>query len=323
MFESLYIENFKRFRKLRLSELKRVNLIAGKNNTGKTGILEAIFLLLNLEEISNFPELFRKGAAGDLMENFWKWQFHNRDTSKPFKVSASSRRHGKVNLHFGSIEKEDGFTFRSRMGQISFGVQHLLPNGNPGTYPIPGLQAAAISIQQRRPEEDAQFFDRVVLQQGGEERLEQLARQIEPRLKSIRSIKPYGASLLYIDLGLPEKIPATHLGQGFLRLLSIYSQLIAGGHKIVLIDEIENGLHHSILKQIWTGLLGLAEREDVQIFATTHSYECIQAAHSAFAETLDYDFALHRLDEVNGQIEVVSYDKDVLETSLQTAFEVR
>jgi hypothetical protein len=173
------------------------------------------------------------------------------------------------------------------------------------------------------PQKDAIDYDRVVLKAGGEERLEALLRRIEPRLKNIRSIKPHGAALIYVDLGLKEKIPAIHFGQGFIRLLSIYSELIASGKKVLLIDEVENGLHHSVLTEIWRGLLHAAEQEGVQVFATTHSYECIKAAHAAFVETMDYDFALHRLEEVKGEITVTTYDKETLETSLASNFEIR
>jgi predicted ATP-dependent endonuclease of OLD family len=173
------------------------------------------------------------------------------------------------------------------------------------------------------PQQDAADYDRVVLKAGGEERLENLLRKIEPNLKTIRSIRPYGAALLYLDVGLKEKIPAVHLGQGFIRLLSIYSELIASGEKVLLIDEVENGLHYSVLTEIWRGLLNAAEQEDVQVFATTHSYECIRAAHQAFAETLAYDFALHRLEEVKGDIRVTTYDRETLETSLASNFEIR
>jgi AAA15 family ATPase/GTPase len=98
---------------------------------------------------------------------------------------------------------------------------------------------------------------------------------------------------------------------------------MASGKKIVLIDEFESGLHYSVLKEIWKGVLNLTEQEGVQIFATTHSYECIRAAHAAFSETLNYDFALHRLEEIKGDIAVTSYDRDTLETSLASNFEIR
>jgi AAA15 family ATPase/GTPase len=153
--------------------------------------------------------------------------------------------------------------------------------------------------------------------------LEALLRKIEPRVKSIRSLKPFGASLLYVDIGLPEKIPAVHLGQGFIRLLSICTEIIGSNKAVLLIDEFENGLYYATLTEVWRGLQKVVEHEDVQVFATTHSYECIRAAHQAFAETSTYDFALHRLDDMEGEVRVTAYDKETLETSLARNFEIR
>jgi ABC-type branched-subunit amino acid transport system ATPase component len=182
-----------------------------------------------------------------------------------------------------------------------------------------------LSASPTDPHKDVVNYDRVALKAGGEERLNSLLSKIEPRLKAVRSLNPYQAALLYADIGLKERIPAVHLGQGFVRLLSIYSEILASGQNdsVLLIDEFENGLHYSVLTEVWRGILNLAEQENVQVFATTHSYECIQAAHAAFAETLAYDFALHRLEEVKGEITVISYDRETLETSLKSNFEIR
>lgn len=93
--------------------------------------------------------------------------------------------------------------------------------------------------------------------------------------------------------------------------------------KVLLIDEIENGIHYSTLPDIWKGIGSLAEAQEIQVFATTHSWGCIVAAHETFAATPDYNFALHRLQRVKGQVEAVTYDRDMLDTSVRTELEVR
>ena len=62
---------------------------------------------------------------------------------------------------------------------------------------------------------------------------------------------------------------------------------------------------------------------NVQVFATTHSWECIKAAHEAFSETEPYDLRLHRLERINGEIKAVTYDKKTLDTSVEMNLEVR
>jgi AAA15 family ATPase/GTPase len=92
---------------------------------------------------------------------------------------------------------------------------------------------------------------------------------------------------------------------------------------VILIDEIESGLHHSALPEIWRGLLTACESSDVQIFATTHSWECVSAAHMAFSESLEYPLAVFRLEERQGNIEAVTYDRESLEYSIEQEWEVR
>ena len=92
---------------------------------------------------------------------------------------------------------------------------------------------------------------------------------------------------------------------------------------MVLIDEIENGLHYSVLTQVWQAIAKAARQNDVQVFATTHSWECIRAADEAFAAEEPFDFRLHRLDRIGDAIEVVSYDQEGIEVSLTTGLEMR
>ena len=95
----------------------------------------------------------------------------------------------------------------------------------------------------------------------------------------------------------------------------------------ILIDEIENGLHYSKLPEVWKTIDWLSREFNVQVFATTHSYECIVAAHSAFKQAeLDHDFSLLRLQRNlrTGQIECIAYDdKEALDYAMEFEREVR
>ena len=102
-------------------------------------------------------------------------------------------------------------------------------------------------------------------------------------------------------------------------LLGISS--VSGG--VALIDEIENGFHYTVLPKLWQSLARVARQFEVQIFATTHSRECIEAAHHAFLEMGDTDFLLHRLERTNGSILVLTYDPEILKAALEAELEVR
>jgi AAA15 family ATPase/GTPase len=125
-------------------------------------------------------------------------------------------------------------------------------------------------------------------------------------------------------MGMNDLIPITQLGEGFVRLLRIFSEVLLSESKIILIDEIENGIGYRAQVDLWRGLAANIQEADIQIFATTHSYECIQAAHEVFSASDSYDFALHRLERAdNGEIHVVTYNQESLDTSFELNFEVR
>src|SRR5262249_4624478 len=135
-------------------------------------------------------------------------------------------------------------------------------------------------------------------------------RLLEPRLQRLSLIPFAGAPVLHGDIGLSRLVPLPLMGEGLRRLLSILLAIATHKGGVILIDEIENGIHHSVLNKVWQAIALVARQANVQLFATTHSYECILAAHEAFAVSEPYDFALHRLDRTDAGIRPVTYDQD-------------
>ena len=96
---------------------------------------------------------------------------------------------------------------------------------------------------------------------------------------------------------------------------------VRGG--MLLIDEIENGLHHSVLGNVFSNLLSMAKRFDVQVVATTHSAECIDAAFQAVGRGSEEDFTYHRLDQLESGTRAHHFDREMLETATELAMEIR
>ena len=93
---------------------------------------------------------------------------------------------------------------------------------------------------------------------------------------------------------------------------------------MVLADEIENGLHHSVMEKVWKAIGDTAREFNVQVFATTHSDECIKAAMEAYkAEQADDSFRFYRLERTKGNGRAVSYDQEALSGALDIGLEVR
>lgn len=148
---------------------------------------------------------------------------------------------------------------------------------------------------------------------------------LEPRLKDLKVLVTGGMATLYGDIGLKYLVPIPLMGEGMARLLSIVLSIMNAADGTILIDEIENGLHHSILEKIWEAIALAARKSNVQIFATTHSWECIEAAHEAFSKSEQYDFRYYRLepDQQQNNIKVLTYNRDTINTSVKMQLEMR
>jgi len=182
-----------------------------------------------------------------------------------------------------------------------------------------------LSVRPTNPVDDAELYNEAALQKEGEARMEQLMTLVEPRLKRLRYSKLPGTSgpLVYADIGIRSFLPSTQMGHAFSRVLHIYVQTLVSKAEVFLIDEIENGIHHEVLPLFWKGLFELSKSESVQIFATTHSAECIRAAHDASKGNGGYDFALHRLQREKGDIRAVTHDQGMIEAAMKTDLELR
>jgi len=170
------------------------------------------------------------------------------------------------------------------------------------------------------PEADAARFREVALGKVTREIVEAL-KVIEGRLDDLRSVP--GTAMVYGEIGLPRLVSLGDMGEGIQRLLSIALGLWTARGGVVLVDEVENGLHHGVLGKVWRLIGEAARRFDVQVFAATHSWECITAAHHAFRETFPDDLRVHRIEHLNGKVWDVVYGDEEMEAAIETGIEVR
>jgi hypothetical protein len=170
--------------------------------------------------------------------------------------------------------------------------------------------------------EDAERFSKLEAV-GRQDELLPVLRLLEPRLRRLAVLVTGGLPIIHGDIGIGTLVPLPLMGEGLGRMLSLLLAIASAPDGTVLVDEIENGLHHSVMNGVWEALGAAARRYDVQVFATTHSYECIQAAQDVFASQAPYDFRLHRLERVDGDIQVITYDEEALGAAVKAELEVR
>jgi AAA15 family ATPase/GTPase len=359
MYSQFRVQNFRGFKDLELKDLARVNLIAGKNNVGKTSLLEALYIFnnpYNAElpvKVNTFRgmRMLRINATNHL-DTSLDSLFYDFDASQQIqldgnegdkdykyiiripndnKIRESSIAINENGIFEGSasdevlptqpieIEDKNGHIERAfisvRNEKISFKNPNVRTINQSYFFSATWRESASIIAER--------YSD--IVTAGHENNLIETLRAVEPKIQSLRLLYQANEPFIAAETGERKPIPLIFMGDGIVRLLNLATAIGNAVDGFVLIDEIENGLHYSIQTDVWKAIAKAAELFNVQIFATTHSFEMLRAAHEAFSQSSEYNFAFHRLyrSQKTGEIDVVSYQQDNMESALEMNLEMR
>ena len=123
--------------------------------------------------------------------------------------------------------------------------------------------------------------------------------------------------------GHDRPVPLRSLGDGALRLFSIALAIANSRDGFLLIDEAENGIHYTLQKDFWRMVLRGAQENNVQVIATTHSWDCIKGFAQAAMESKEVEGVLFRLSQQDGALRAVEYSEEELLTAAKQGIEVR
>ena len=121
----------------------------------------------------------------------------------------------------------------------------------------------------------------------------------------------------------PRPVPLKSLGDGVTRIFAAGLVLSSSRDGFLVIDEVENGIHYSVLPDFWRMILRSAHHHNVQVLATTHSLDCVKSFAIAANEIEESEGVLVRLDQNDGQTRAVEYSEEELGTVAEQNIEVR
>lgn len=145
-------------------------------------------------------------------------------------------------------------------------------------------------------------------------------QSIEPKVQDIRTSTN---GVVMVDIGMDNFLPINHLGDGIVRILNILSYIYSARNGILMIDEIENGLHVSSIKYMWEMVLESSKQNNTQIFMTTHSSDIIKGLSLALQDKSDSvaSFWLSKFDD--DRVKAYRYSPDRLEKALDADIDIR
>ncbi len=213
----------------------------------------------------------------------------------------------------------------------SFSGSLQVNEGNIELAQIPDLTSKELTSTELTPirffypayEYNTELIRNVITEKKDDELLKCL-RFINPRIEGIA----VNGDTVYLDTGLKKMMPLNMLGSGMIRTATILATCILGTERIVLIDEIENGLHYSVLASLLSLLLAFAANDRLQVFATTHRLGILKSLievlrEDSFAEhqATTNCFALAR--DVKGEVRSYNYEFSQFEHCVTKGIEIR
>ncbi|MBJ7898920.1 MAG: AAA family ATPase [Cyanobacteria bacterium RI_101] len=142
----------------------------------------------------------------------------------------------------------------------------------------------------------------------------ELLRQMDHNISDIEILLPSGSISSRFNIYIQHEVlglaPISTFGDGVRRLLHIALKLASVRGGIFLIDELESTVHTEALQSSFSWLVKWCQKMNVQLFATTHSLEAVDA----LLEVTEFEshLVLYRLEPEKTQTRVVRHDWDRL-----------
>lgn len=359
MIDSLSLEKFRSFDSLHLSGLRRVNVIVGKNASGKTALLEAIKLGLDgvpgvlpwLNSMRGMQFIVAPGLTADQFKDMFADWFYEFNTDVPIviRIIESTGKGASLRVYFdpaNASTTQPTVGFHTEPASLSIPTtiiplafersdfqgqrEVLLANLGPqGQFNMQAARPMGISsgffsnAAFGIPQENATWLSRLRIEKRSEEVIEAVQRHFQFVRDITAEITAQGQGAVYADLPhLLRKIPLSIVSGGISRLFTVMLAIVTFKDGVVLVDELENGIFHDQYQLLWKSIDDLAEHNNTQLFVSTHSGDCLKAAEATIRNK-PADFTLLRVLRKNGKSVVEAFRGEDLEAVLKKNGEVR
>lgn len=364
MIESIEIKNFRCFKDTKIAKFAQVNLFGGLNNAGKTALLESLYLSEspNISSIMFLHRTIRKEEVAFIKEmpsNTWNNLFFQQNKNEVILLS-SFKKEGKVSQLTVSCDEEveslinfiDDLEDDNEINQIHSALSekdaiksalHLKVCKNNKEEYLSILVASKSGIITQSSSgikiDNAKFipasaklstsslakeYDKVRFNPDMDEKILLKAFQIIDQTIEKVDVFSIGKPALYLQRKNEKRMPVSLFGDAINKIADFILRIINNPNSIVLIDEVENGIHFTNQEKLWKMLFDLAIEYKVQIFATTHSLEMIKAFSSVaqeFPEKAAY-FEMVRSQKTH-KIKAIKHNFDTLNFELERNIGIR
>lgn len=360
---NLSIEGFRGIKSLWLPKLGRATLLTGRNGVGKTTVLEAALiwaargtekaigsLLLDREEIISKGDSFIDQDDGGFVKTlFWG---RNPDMSDKIVIGPSGSddtqllklvyidsysktntpdrmkmkkivgdfpipQHVHIERKFDEAEKSMIFgpsILDSPLADLDIDLESEVKDVH-FTWLDPGLFGTRTIVD---------FWRRFALTPTENRAVDALNVVTAEKIERIAVVGEGNAQKIIVKTEHTDTpVPLKSLGNGATRLLAVATAISCSQGGFLFIDEAEIGIHYTVQRSFWKMVLQAAYDNDVQVIATTHSFDCVKGFSEAAVENKSVDGILVRIEEGDDSRKAVTFDESELEVVARHGIEVR
>lgn len=339
--QSLSLECYRGIARLELSDLSPISLIVGANNAGKSSILEAAGLILRPSDPGQWVTAVRRRDADlSLIDGIWS-MFPGAETIRPEdgpQQSAAIRLRAalggderlvnataEVSAIPGTQEGEEDLALRvdvSVNGETA--IQLSFPGIKPPKHQVPVYRVFTVTPA-------SHYSTRVLVEQlsqvvdaGRKQLAVQVMRVFDDEVEDLDVIKSHGREAVRVTHASRGVVDLSSFGDGMRRAVVLALTLARASQHVLLIDEIEAGIHYGALRSVLGKLLEAAASAQVQILATTHSLEAVDALVAAVAERDDPgSLSAYWVRRKDGKHECRRYDFERLRRMREGGHDIR
>lgn len=334
--KSFGVNNFKILRELQVSNIGKFNLIIGENNVGKTTLLESLLLTDAIDETMSGLKASLKYRDISFLEtnvNFFNSTFNGLNECTYILEGSESSTTCLLKIkETQSLPKEelDKLNLKN-LGKAPLPYVAILEiNGKKQTSFLLQDNSAYIPYVSYKIDFATDLFrfysDNIqISKQAKDQFLSDLILFI-PEIENIEPGSIYGRSNTFlISLkNLDAPVTINEFGGGTVKFIRYLLEILVCENKRLMIDEIDTGIHYSKMNNFFIKLLTSSLKRNAQIFATTHSKECIESFTKALEETgLQSEGRIIRLAETKHGIKAYTMEFAEFENALLAESEIR
>lgn len=344
MFNKIEINRFRGIRYASIEGFKQINLFFGKNNCGKSSLLESLFIASGMSNPTlplhiNFVRGYNKSNLNAL-----KVDFYNLDASSPIHILLQNEEEREliinlieqkqndvsVNVDDANIlstvdEGQYGFKFDFKINGHAFESQLLFDSADltKATRRLSNEYIESLKCVYLSPKYD--FSTSIeglknILENKDERFIVEGLKILDPSVKDFI----FTDNEMLVDVGLEKRIPVNLMGDGARKIVSLLTTIYDCSDGVLLVDEISNGFHYSVMCSLWKVLIDAAKRKNTQLFITTHDVDSIKGLRDAALEQEKANVTTFKLLKTSDdELKAYHYSLDSLDYSIRQEIEVR